>query len=99
MTSTALDAVGLLKDKLAMIAPASIKYVYYEPADVPGHESDIAKAVGCSSNQTQNLLWAVEHLEDDGHYDVSDPKVERDLQYGPQGEVIPAQFSRVIRQG
>ncbi len=49
----------------------SFSFTDYEPRDLPGYESNIAKLLGASPNQTENLLRAVDELEEDHHYIVT----------------------------
>jgi hypothetical protein len=72
----------------------SIRYNIYEPSDWPGYSSNIAQVVGCSPNQTDNLLRAVDMLADDHHYVVSAPKLVREA--STDQEFRPAQYEVTV---
>lgn len=59
-----------LPDVLMQVVEGPVSFTDFEPRDVPGFKSDIADVFHCSENQTDNLLKAVDILEDDHHYRV-----------------------------
>lgn len=63
-TATMVDLTTVLVER------QMFTFTDFEPRDVPGFESDIAKVVGCSDNQTGRLLDLVDDLKDDPHYSV-----------------------------
>ncbi len=66
----------------------------FEPRNCPGFQSDIAKKVGASFNQTENLLRAADLLADDHHY-----VVERELLRArtDEREITPAMYRVTIK--
>lgn len=82
---------------LAMVVAMrqGISFTDYEPRGLPGFESTIAAAVGCSENQIDNLLRAVDVIEDDHHFTVIRREV-RPRGQGSKGEVIPAMIRVTI---
>lgn len=72
-------------------------FVDYEPRGVPGYESDIARVYGCSQNQTQHLLDAVDELEQSGQHFSVIREVMRPRDSGLKGEVIPAKIRVTVR--
>ena len=78
------DTMTVGELKMHVTHYGTLNFVLYEPRDQPGFESDIAKCVGCSPNQTANLLTAFDQLEDDHHFlierdEVRPYKQERDI--------------------
>lgn len=73
-----------------------VSFHIFKPDNIPGYESDIAKVLQCSPNQTKNLLQAVDALEDDHHFVVSPPVEVRAKKYGSKGEIIPAMLRVTI---
>lgn len=72
-----------------IVESGSLIFMDYEPRGIVGFESDIAKKMGCSSNQTENLLRAFDAIEDDQHFEITKERVsERDS--GSHGKTIPA---------
>ncbi len=76
-------------------AGRAFTFIDYEPR-TPGYSSDIAAVYGCSDNQTDNLLDAVDEIDEhNGHFEVV-PVVLREKSHGSKGEVIPAQIRKTI---
>lgn len=59
-----------LEDVLMLVVERPVSFTDFEPRGVPGFMSNIAHVFGCSENQTNRLLEAVDTLADDHHYRV-----------------------------
>ena len=67
----------------------SVTFTLYEPRDIRGFDSDIARALNCSGSEfTKDLLHQFDELEDDHHYEVT-RYVVHEAGEGPNGEEIP----------
>lgn len=59
-----------LEDVLMLVVERPVSFTDFEPRGVPGFMSNIAHVFGCSENQTNRLLEAVDTLANDHHYRV-----------------------------
>lgn len=67
-----------------------VRFIDYVPRGEPGYTSNIATVLGCSENQTKNLLNAVDVLRGDQHFLVEgydDVHDTEDSQGAPPREV------------
>lgn len=53
---------------LEVMSRGIIRFTDYVPRGIPGYESNIAKVLGHSDNQTKNLLNAVDVLRGSQHF-------------------------------
>jgi hypothetical protein len=80
---------------MRVLRAEGLTFTDFEPRGIPGFEPDIALKLGCSPNQTENLLRAVDVLDDDHHYVVKRQCV-RERRRGSKGEVLPAEYRVTI---
>lgn len=73
-----------------------ISFIDFSPRGVPGFESNIAEVLRCSPNQTQNLLDAVDTIEEDDHHFSVERTVERPRDQGSKGEILPERIRVTI---
>jgi hypothetical protein len=72
-----------------------IAFIDYDPQGMPEYESDIAEVLGCSKDQTESLLRAVEVIEDDHHFRVTRRVVDCEVR-GAKGTIKPAKIRVTI---
>lgn len=75
----------------------ALVYTDFKPRGVPGYEANIAMKLDLGPDQTQNLLDAIEELEELGRVEISRKKI-RPRSSGSKGEVIPAEIRVIVRQ-
>jgi hypothetical protein len=72
-----------------------VSFYVWEPNNVPGFDSNIAKVFGCSENQTDNLLKAVEVVKSDHHYRVERRPIKKATP-GSKGKKYPRKIQVTI---
>lgn len=82
-------------DIAMLVLQGPLIFIDYEPRGVPGFESDIAEVLNKSSNQTPNLLAAVDSFADDHHYDVFRKPVGAPIK-GSKGKTYPQKYKVTI---
>lgn len=80
-----------LEDVLMLVVERPISFTDFEPRGVPGFMSNIAHVFGCSENQTNRLLAAIDTLADDQHYFV-DRVPAHDAVSGSEADTHPRKF-------
>jgi len=76
------------EDVLMLAVERPFLFIDYEPRDTPGFRSNIASVVGCSDNQTDKLLEAVDTIADDPHFTVK-REVAEEATEGSKGKEYP----------
>lgn len=85
-----------LQDIQMLAARRPFGFTYYVPRDVPGFESDIADVVGCSRSQTNNLLDAIDIIDEEDHrFHVRREQLE-EAKPGTKGKQYPAKYRGVV---
>jgi len=82
-------------DVLKRVVQGPVVFNEFKPRNVPGFPSNIAQVFGCSADQTDNLLKAVDILEADHHYHVHRKPVG-DPQQGSKGKEYPQKYEVTI---
>jgi hypothetical protein len=73
-----MRAADVMPDVQMAVVRGPISFDDYEPRDVPGYPSNIAKVFGKSESETDSLLMAVDDLSDDHHFNVVRTPVPND---------------------
>jgi len=82
-------------DVLKRVVQGPVVFTEFKPRDDPAFPGTIAQVFGCSVDQTENLLKAVDILEADHHYHVHREPVRGPVQ-GSKGKDYPQQFEVTI---